>query len=399
MNVNRKLASFVIVVLTFAVTIARAIRLPNDFSEAHWLLDYRFGFMKRGLIGSLCSVATGMAGFRMTPCIIVGLSALTFCCLCAALLFLLFRSLRRHEAASGSHLTALVFASSPFLVMSAHLFGYFDALIYTFAIAAIALTLSDRPFVGALVSAVAMLSHESYLLIGFPMVCFASFMLCRSEDGRCRRARHAAAQSIPLLVFLAIVAIQLFVGDQQVLREQLTAYLGSFDDISTRSRDVALWQTTGFFELFQLQGEPLVERLLRREVLASVGPTLLILLCFNHAAFRVRLFGFTSLALLGAVAAPLAMHTVAWDTARISTYTIGGAFIGLWILAEIRKPEVTGNLFALVAIPTLLLNVFSHMPLMDGEVENFTVMTRLLAYSPALALALIVIIRNNTDRR
>jgi len=34
------------------ITMARAVRYPNDFAEAHWLLDYRFGFIKRALAGS-----------------------------------------------------------------------------------------------------------------------------------------------------------------------------------------------------------------------------------------------------------------------------------------------------------------------------------------------------------
>ncbi len=44
----KDLIAWAIVFWTFVVTIGRAIRAPNDFSEAHWLLDYSYGFMKRG---------------------------------------------------------------------------------------------------------------------------------------------------------------------------------------------------------------------------------------------------------------------------------------------------------------------------------------------------------------
>lgn len=51
-----------LVTWTFAVTTWRALRLPNDFSMAHWLLDYRLGFIKRGLVGSTAALVAGVTG-------------------------------------------------------------------------------------------------------------------------------------------------------------------------------------------------------------------------------------------------------------------------------------------------------------------------------------------------
>src|SRR5688500_10058539 len=55
-RVMRSRVPFLSIAWSLLVTIARAIRRPNDFAEAHWLLDYQFGFVKRGLIGSLYSL-------------------------------------------------------------------------------------------------------------------------------------------------------------------------------------------------------------------------------------------------------------------------------------------------------------------------------------------------------
>ena len=41
--------SCVLMLGALVATVLRTIRWPNDWSEAHWLLDYRFGFVKRGL--------------------------------------------------------------------------------------------------------------------------------------------------------------------------------------------------------------------------------------------------------------------------------------------------------------------------------------------------------------
>ena len=91
------------------------------------------------------------------------------------------------------------------------------------------------------------------------------------------------------------------------------------------------------------------------------------------------------------------MHAVAFDTGRISTYTLCGAFIGLWILTEFRKTETVDDLFTLIAIPALLLNIFMRLPLMDSQVERFSDTARLLVYSPALLLALAVVMKRRTS--
>jgi hypothetical protein len=120
---HRPIIATVVLIWTFAVTICRAIRLPNDFSEAHWLLDYRFGPMKRGLIGSLCSVSSSLLGFSMTPNLIVCFSALAFGGMCLSFAYASARMLRRGGGRSPLWVVALIVGSSPFVVMSGHLFG------------------------------------------------------------------------------------------------------------------------------------------------------------------------------------------------------------------------------------------------------------------------------------
>ncbi len=379
---------------TFAITITRAIRAPNDFSEAHWLLDYRFGFIKRGLIGSLCNAVTALLGFQMNPGLIVTLSVLTLCSMTAAIFLLLYRASRRHEPNDDVFALGVVFASSPFVVMQAHLVGYFDALLYVFAIASVALTLFDRPFAAALVSIVAILSHESYLLIGFPLVCLASVAMLTASGKRARWITHIVALCLPLAAFLAIPVLQFLTTDAVTLRQQLTEHLDSFGFVPTRSRGVAEWQTTTFLQYLRQQVGDFDERLLNPVILASVGPPLLVLLVFIHASFRIRAFSLFSIMLLGVVCAPLALHAVAWDTERISIYSIGGAFIASWILAETRVTRSRAHdIILLAAVPTLVLNVFGRIPLMDGEIERFSDISRLLMYLPAIALLLTVAVK------
>jgi hypothetical protein len=92
------------------------------------------------------------------------------------------------------------------------------------------------------------------------------------------------------------------------------------------------------------------------------------------------------------------MHAVAWDTARISSYVVGGAFISVWTFFKTRKSQPTEELFTLIAIPTLALNVFVHIPLMDDELDRFSDPERALLYLPALLFALYAVVTNNSWR-
>jgi hypothetical protein len=41
------------VILILLFTLTKSIRMPNDWAEAHWLIGYQFGFIKRGLPGEI----------------------------------------------------------------------------------------------------------------------------------------------------------------------------------------------------------------------------------------------------------------------------------------------------------------------------------------------------------
>ena len=378
---------------TLAVTAARAIRTPNDFSEAHWLLDYRFGFIKRGLIGSLCSSVGRIFDAELTAGAILWLSAAAFCVMAMAMLAILSRSWVRHPSKRDVLALGLVFASSPFFVSNAHLLGYFDALLYTAAVVSVALVLSDRPLPAAFVSAAAILSHEGYLLVGFPVVCLASVATAtavvtgaRSRPGRWKA--HAVALSIPLLVFAGVATHVRPENDRLILRQQLMAHLDAAGFVPTMSENVARDETTSLAELLPENLALFDDRLRHAASLKAVAPPLIALAGLLFAAFRIRVFSMLSAVVAGVICAPLLMHAIAWDTARIWTYSLGSAVIAYWVLTETRPARAVPVAWVLCAIAAVIVNAFTRMPLMDGQVERFSDLTRVLFYTPAIIVLL-----------
>lgn len=382
---------------TLSVSILRSIRMPNDFAEAHWLLDYRHGFIKRGLIGSIYSLLAKILKFDMSPETIAVFSSLVFAGFTAALIFILFRIIKLHNYNSGIVLMSLVFVSSPYIIMNSHIFGYLDPIITTCAVISIAFILSNRFFPAAVISSCAMLVHENYLLIGMPLVLFASVLKYRQSDSRLAKVFNVAAFIFPLLVFFFIVIFQMYNSDNIRLRKELISYLGSFDFIATRGRLVAIWQTVDFMDFFNDQKAHFFNRLFDDRILVTFMPTLFVIIFSIHSKYRISPFNLISLFLISIISVPLLMHLFAFDSTRISIYTIGAALIIHWILSETRDVINSQNdLLVLAALPVLTANVFFHTKLMDGCIERFSTVERGLLYAPTLILAVLLLIKSKT---
>lgn len=385
--------------------------MPNDFAEAHWLLNYRFGFIKRGLVGSVCSLFTKALNFRLTPTIIAILSGIVLCIISSAYFFIFVRTLRRQQPETEILLLGAVFASSPFIVINAHCFGYLDSFLYILTIASVMMLLRRRPILSALFSSVAVLIHESYLLIGLPMLFLTSLVTFQAENkGKNRWMPGVLVIAIPLVVFLLMPLCQSLTTDSAVLGGQIAERMRSFGFVPTRGDWIGECETMSFMAFFRSQRVAFGERLLDDSVLASLGPTLLTILVFVHLSFRIRPLSLFSIILYSVILIPLALHAVAWDVARISSYTINAGFIAWWILAETRKANRAQDAFLLLALPTLVINIFGNVPLMDDVVDRFSTPYRLLFYSPTIVFVLQIIIKNlqkdwlmefkgNADRR
>jgi len=392
---HRSAIATVIVIWTFAVTICRGIRLPNDFAEAHWLLDYRFGPVRRGLLGSLCSVSSSLLGFSMTSNLIVCLAALAFGGMCLSFAYASARMLRGSGERAPLWALLLIVASSPFVVMSGHAFGYLDSLVYLLAVASVALVLRGKPMAAGALSSISVLVHEAYLVIGVPLVFLgAVHALLKVQDGERRYATSLFSFGAPVVVFVALIILQDVTVDASTLRAQIAERLHSFDFVRMGADKIATWHTTSLAEYYLRESHLFSERLQYPSIFTSIAPAVVGVVTILHSAFRIRSFSFFSLTLLGVVGAPLAMHLVAWDTARISTFVIASGFLSAWILAECRGVQSSHNLYLLIALPALVLNVFGAVPLMDDEVERFSALVRLALYSPAIVFVVALIVQD-----
>jgi len=374
-----------LVAWAMAVTMARAVRYPNDFAEAHWLLDYRFGFIRRGFAGTLLSLAssTGLASHSERA-----VAAASVMALVAFVLLLLWAASRvvSSDADAGvSFAAAAIFATSPFVVMTAHFMGYLDHLFLAAAFAAAWLARSGRIRSAAALSAIGVLVHESFLLVGLPLVLLGAAL--RPKPRRGGGPFELLPLALPVVAALALVVSEAFLLDRAVLRGQLEARLSSFPFVGgDMNLFVPEWLTTGALAAWREQRHAFWRHLSDPNLLRLMVPSAALLVLAAAAVSPPGTRGRRGLAVAAAALAPLALHVVAWDTARIWTYTIAAGFGGVWLCSRDTRLAVPGRRWLLAtAVPVIAANLFARSPLMDGEVERFTAATRALLYLPFLA--------------
>jgi hypothetical protein len=365
------------------------VRWPNDFAEAHWLLDYRFGFVKRGLVGTLVSALTEGFGARPTEQSIAVLSSIAFAVFAVAIFALTLRVVHRLGWSPAAALAAVVFLSSPFIVMSAHLVGYFDNILILMAVVSVVLLLRERVWSAAIVQAVAVLIHESAILIGFPVVCLAWLSINDGRRASGKRGLSIVPMGIPLAAFLIISAASSLFRPPD-FEASFARRLAEFPFIQeNRANLVPWWLTITFAEYYALEGHRLIERLTSAAMYGLVLPSMLALLCLSFDAYRIRILSMRSLVLLGVCLIPQSLHALAVDTPRIWTYSIASAFLALWASAETsREKEHHSQGMKILLLAALVTNVVSLTPLMDGETDRFGYATRMLLYAPVIGAML-----------
>jgi hypothetical protein len=290
--------------------------------------------------------------------------------------------------------TVLVFLSSPFIVMSAHLVGYFDNIVIVLAVMAIALLLAGRIWFAVLVQAVAILVHELSLLVGYPVFCLCWLLVSRRRHESHRAALPWWPLSLPVATFLLLALAQSLAPLD--LEPSLMSHLSTYPFIATHIHDTRVphWIVITFADSYALHRGFFSDRLFSASMHGLVLPSTLAILGFIIDRYRVRAGSTEGIVLLGACLAPQLMHMVAWDTTRIWTYSIVAAFLSLWVYAEVAVAarSDTSQFVGLVCLVAVVLNAAVSTPLMDGLHDHFDLVTRLILYTPVVAAAFALIL-------
>lgn len=186
-----------------ALSILKGIRYPNGWVYSHFLFNYDFGFIRRGLIGEVFSTLNHPYFRSYEFCVIFWLVIFA---ISMALLAYLLRSLIR----SGNPLLiacAIVFAASIAVVYSANTYGYPDR----FGLLVVLLSLLITPFYKkllflALTTPVALLVHEAFLLLFFPFLLMTLLFAATQQQQTKLPFALLAAYAVGTLIITSVIS-------------------------------------------------------------------------------------------------------------------------------------------------------------------------------------------------
>lgn len=376
-------------------TVMRTIRWPNDWAEAHWLLDYRFGFVKRGLVGQILTWVTGLLGIPVSEGLIGGV-ALAICAGFCGLLLLLAYRIAKDASWSPAVVAAMVaFLTSPFLVMTGHVVGYYDHIFLPLGVLSVWLALRGKLWAGAVVQAVTLLIHESCAALIYPVFALACLLQATGRTEPAAKPPSLLPLLLPVVmaVVMAIVLASPPAGFPQSYADHLKTFpfvQGGYDSITPSLLALSPGQAWAL-ATSKWPGLPsLAERMTQPSAYGLVLPAMIALLV--SFAQRARLpASLESGAVAVVLLVPQALHFIAWDFERIWTYSILMAFLVVWLYAEVRRLEqreqvgvFTASLLAVAA------NLLMETPLLDNAQDQMPRWVRVCVMLALLAALLLL---------
>ncbi|MBA3468914.1 MAG: hypothetical protein H0T53_04645 [Herpetosiphonaceae bacterium] len=177
-----KVFPFILGVWLLGATLLRSLQMPNEFAKAHWVIDYRFGFIKRGFIGSVLTILSRFGIISRNEYTVIWLSFIGVIILYAVFLFMTWRVFKQTNWNEYSYFILYILMSSPFVVTSGHFFGYLDSIIIIISFTCVWLIIYKKILFCSLLAIIAVLIHESFLVIGLPLIIFSMYMTRDNYD-------------------------------------------------------------------------------------------------------------------------------------------------------------------------------------------------------------------------
>lgn len=363
-HANIKLWQSVILIILI-LSILRGIRFPNMWSYTHFLFNYEFGFVKRGLIGELIR-QTGIPYLRSYEAF--NLFSLFVLAINIVLLSLALKKLVEKTNAMFVGF-ALVFVSSLAVGFISHLVGYFDQV----GLLIVLITLRMERFyhkVLFLVPAMTfvLLAHEAVFVIVSPIL-FMSLLLSIEPNSGVKKGVTLgviAALSFLLLLFVSFSTLER--SEVHEMHKTLQAQnehplrSGAFAVLHRKPEDNREIMQKIWSDMSRLGA-------LANSLLVTI-PVFSLFICFTVVYLKSaqKSLAIQALAVLASLS-PLVLHGFGWDMNRWNTLTIVTSFFMLYMACSLRPTAVAMNrrsyfypLFALL----VFLNGASSVRLFDG---------------------------------
>jgi uncharacterized membrane protein YvlD (DUF360 family) len=352
----------------------KGMRLPYIWAATQAQIDYRHGYIRRGLFGEVC-------GRLHIPIWRYGVFSVVAFALLAALFWMLARSMSRsglHAAGRGAF-TALL-ASSFCITMLTNLVGYYDILMALLVLAVMQFRNPRAQLVAALIAGIiGVLVHELYAIAYLP-VSLAGLACALTEEERRKRWLWAGVAAVAIIPWVIVL---LPAGHAQMAPQEMAKLAGEIRArVNFSSHDGVLFAIFGDSSRKSLGG--MLNNMHAGTFWVEEGfgflaflPTTLFFLALawrlageRHRALRWYLVLCTF--------APLLLNLVAYDRYRwLAMMELNAVLCAITVcwskdrLHDENEPQLFSLAWRRAAIFLIAINLATDIGLFQGPVRNF----------------------------
>lgn len=383
---NKKIFFVILYLYTLVFSVLKSIRFPNSWAEAHWMLDYKFGFIKRGLAGEILGFFV-----EKNESVIVWVSGVILGILYLLLLLIAVKQTLRNK---GNRLYTgmfyIIFFLSQYLVYSAHLIGYLDHIIFLLGIFIVQLILKRKILLPSILLSIGMVIHEISFFLILPVSVFALIVSGVQKNNPVLKDRLFRKSAIFLILpMITVIGISLY---EEIYGKEsyfyLFNYLKNIRFIGERvAGSVASAYTEKLSYYFTEESPHLFQRLFISTCTILCGVPLLFLCFILYKRFYKKTGTYLLFIALVVIFFPLLLNAIAWDTYRIWSFPYMIIFIVFGILNdqwkddEVKFNKIPVSETIVFFISILLVGVGPNI-LMDDEVERFSFSERIIGLLP-----------------
>lgn len=338
----------------------RSLRFPNDWSEAHWLITYDMGLLKRALVGTLLNpIFSNMdvSQVELTISLFSFVSVMIF-------IWLLWKVYQPLPLLVG-----LAVVVSPMVVMMLHLNGYFDFQLVFLGVLALYLIKYEQFILASVLLAIGILIHENCIFISMPAAFYAIYS--RYDFSSKLTVPVSKVFALPLLVFLSILVFTDRNSESSLIQENIITGLGYFPFVASKIEYVAYSFTHSFVSYFKW----------RRSFLNPVY-FMVFLNCLGMFFLLATGKKKQEKIMLGLILGfPLILQLIAVDTGRIWIFPL---LIGLQLILNGGLANLDSSKIKFGAACLLIVNCVYTIPLMDDLVDRVPLLIRCMVAALAV---------------
>lgn len=350
----------------------------HGWGQANWLINYEWGFIKRGIWGTIMQPLINSGWHNKTALEIMSIISYPILVATIGALFIVVYDInKKTKNFKSTIILGFLFFASPYIEMTANTLGYLDQIILILGISSIAIA-QKNPLASSIILSISILIHEATFLTSYPV--FVFFILCTAINTQNHienreKLLKAVSITLPAITLLTLTIYTHIYPVSETTGHAIYKKFSTTLNINPAISKIFTDYFTTSFQQYLTEELPKFPDRMTDPLYAPIYYAFVGIFVFTITWNTNRLRPVIAILATISCIAPWSMHAIATDTPRIWSMAIPYTLLTLW---SATKSGVISDLKIPLQIKTIILALFCTfvfyppMLIIDASLEIFT---------------------------